>query len=165
MRTLVPGRARHRRVSLATASSTLATVAVLTAGCGGSGGSGSVSAKRSAADFVSRITVEFSRGQSGRLWDELLPADQAVVTRARYMECERNEGWDLKKIKVIETYDDTIAIGTKSVPSTAVTLRVTSADGVTTATMHTVSVNGKWRWILQPGDRAAYRTGKCPSSG
>jgi hypothetical protein len=43
-----------------------------------------------------------------------------------------------------------------------VTVRVTSDDGITTATMHAVSVRGKWRWVLQSSDREAYASGKCP---
>ena len=119
----------------------------------------------SASDFVKQVTVQFSRGQSGRLWDELLPADQAVVTRARFVACQQNEGWNLKSIKVLETYADPVDVDGKSLPAKAVSVRVTSEDGVTTATMHAVSVNGTWRWILQPVDRAAYKSGKCPNTG
>lgn len=142
-------------------------VAALVAGCGGgsaSGTSGASSGQKSAADFVKKVTIEFSRGQSGRLWDQLLPADQGVVTRARFVACQRNEGWSLKSIKVLETYDDPVDVEGKSLSAKAVTVRVTS-DAVTTATMHAVSVNGTWRWILQPVDRAAYKSGKCPSTG
>lgn len=138
--------------------------AVLAAGCFGGGSTGS-KGTQSAADFVRRVTTEFSRGQSGRLWDELLPADQAIVTRARFVACQANEGWNLKSIKVLETYDDPVAIGAKSLPAKAVSVRVTSDDGVTTATMHAVSVKGTWRWVLQPLDRTAYASGKCPRTG
>ena len=138
-----------------------AGVVLLAAGCGGSGGT---SGQQSAAGFVKQVTVQFSRGQSGRLWDELLPADQAIVSRARFVACQQNEGWSLKSIKVLETYDDPVDVEGKALPAKAVTVRVTS-DGVTTATMHAVSVNGTWRWILQPVDRAAYRSGKCPRTG
>ncbi len=146
-------------VTTATAATLLAGLA---AGCGGS--SGGTTGQQSAATFVKQVTVQFSRGQSGRLWDELLPADQAIVTRARFVACQQNEGWNLKSIKVLETYDDPVDVGGKSLPAKAVTVRVTS-DGVTTATMHAVSVNGTWRWVLQPVDRAAYTSGKCPSTG
>ncbi len=148
-----------KNVILATAAALLAALA---AGCGGS--SGGAGGTQSAAGFVEQVTVQFSRGQSGRLWDELLPADQAVVTRARFVACQQNEGFNLKSIKVLETYADPVDVEGKSRPATAVTVRVTS-DGVTTATMHAVSVNGTWRWILQPVDRAAYKSGKCPSTG
>ena len=135
--------------------------AAFAAGCGGSGG-GSASGKESATGFVHRITVEFSRGQSGRLWDELHPADQALVTRARFAECERNDGFNLKAFKILESYNEPIDVAGKTSPSTAVSVRATSEDGETTATMHAVSVGGTWRWILQTADAAAYKKGRCP---
>ena len=139
--------------------------AVLATSCGTGGSGGSRPRTQSAAEFVRSVTTEFSRGQSGRLWDQLLPADQRIATRARFLECQPNEGWSLKSIKVLETYDDPVVVRAKSVPSKAVTVRVTSDDGVTTATMHAVSYKGTWRWILQASDRRAYMTGKCPRTG
>ncbi len=144
----------------------VAVTAVLGAGClGGGSGATKGAGTESAPDFVRRVTTEFSRGQSGRLWDELIPADQRVVTRALFVECQANEGWNLKGIKVLETYDDPVHVGAKALTSKAVSVRVTSDDGITTATMHAVSVNGKWRWVLQQSDRTAYATGKCPRTG
>lgn len=151
-------------VTKAAAAALIAGVAASVGGCGGGGTTGATSGQQSAADFVKQVTVQFSRGQSGRLWDELLPADQAVVTRARFVACQQNEGWNLKRIKVLETYDDPVYVAGKTIPAKAVTVRVTS-DGVTTATMHAVPVNGTWRWVLQPVDRAAYASGKCPRVG
>jgi len=137
--------------------------AALAAGCTGGGGGGSgTPAKESAAAFVHRITVEFSRGQSGRLWDELHPADQAIVTRAAFVTCEHNDGFNLKGFKVLDSYHEPVDVDGKTSPSTAVSVRTTSEDGETTATMHAVSVGGTWRWILQPADVAAYKKGKCP---
>ena len=150
-------------------ASTLLVVAtaVLAVGCGGggSGASGGGGTTKSVADFVRQVTTQFSRGQSGRLWDTLLPADQRVVTRARFVACQANEGWNLKSMKVLETYADTVNVGTTSLQSRAVTVRVTSDDGVTTATVHAVPVGSKWHWILQPSDRTAYMKGKCPRTG
>ena len=155
---------RRRALPIVAATALVVATALLGGGCFGGGG-GSQSGTGSPSDFVRRITTEFSRGQSGRLWDELLPADQRLVTRARFVNCQANEGWNLKSIKVLETYDDPVAIGTKTVPSKAVTVRVSSDDGITTATMHAVWVNGTWRWVLQSSDRAAYAAGKCPRTG
>jgi hypothetical protein len=133
-------------------------LAALVAGCGGGG-----SRQESAPTFVKRITLEFSRGQSGRLWDELHPAEQAAVTRTRFIACERNEGFGLKSVKLLETYPETIDVAGRNTPSTAVSVRVTSDDGITTATLHAVLADGKWRWILQPSELAEYRQGRCPS--
>ena len=89
---------------------------VLTSACGGTTSAANRSVK-SADAFVRQITIEFSRGQSGRLWDELLPADQRIVSRARFVECQANEGWGLKSLKVLDTYDEPVAAGAKTVGS------------------------------------------------
>jgi hypothetical protein len=142
----------------------LAVVALVSALTGCGGGSSSNGSSQSAASFIDQVITQFSRGQAGPLWDTLHPADQAVVSRARYMACQKNEGFDLTKINVLQTYSDTVNVGDKPESSTAVSIRVTADDGITTATMHAVKVNGKWRWILSPADYAAYKAGKCPSS-
>ena len=148
----------------------VALVASFLTACGSGGGSssaGSTAGAQSATRFVRQITTEFARGQAGRLWDTLHPADQAIVTRDRYSTCQTNSGFDLKSFKVLETYADPVTVGGKSTPATAISVQVTSDDGVTTATMHAIRVKGGWRWILSPADYAAYKQGKCPptSSG
>ena len=80
------------------------------------------------------------------------------------MACQTTSGFELKKFRVLQTYPDTVEVAGKPTQSTAVSVRVTSDDGVTTATMHAVRLNGSWRWILSPADYAAYKHGKCPSS-
>ncbi len=129
----------------------------LTAGCGSS-----TSGPESADAFMKRITTEFSRGQAGRLWESLVPAEQRVVTKARYLACQRNGGFRLRSFKVLDTYNEGVEVEGKATPSTAVTVQVTSDDGVTTATMHAVKIDGHWHWLLQPADLAAYTAGRCP---
>lgn len=153
---------RRRSVRFVAAAVLVSATGLAATACGTSGSQGRAP---SAADFVRRITTEFSRGQSGRLWDELVPADQRVVSRARFVACQANEGWNLKKLDVLETYKDPVNVGAKTLQADAVTVRVTSDDGVTTATMHAVPANGTWRWVLQPADRQAYLGGKCPRTG
>jgi hypothetical protein len=151
-------------VSLALVAAALLVFAAT--GCGsGNNGSSVGAGTQSASDFLRQITTQFSRGQSGRLWDTLHPSDQAVVSRDRYTACQRNEGFNMTGMKVLETYSDPVDIAGKTMPATAVSVRVTSDDGVTTATMHAVRVGGSWRWILSSADYAAYQKGTCPSSG
>jgi hypothetical protein len=138
-------------------------VLALVAGCGSSGNVGLRAGSQSASDFIRQVTTQFSRGQAGPLWDTLHPADQAVVSRARYMACQSNEGFNLMKIKILETYADTVNIAGKPTPSTAISVKVTADDGDTTATMHAVKIGGTWRWILSPADYASYAKGKCPT--
>ncbi|MFI5054376.1 MAG: hypothetical protein ACHQDE_08440 [Acidimicrobiia bacterium] len=154
-------------MALKVRTSVLATAAVVAAvltGCGGSGGGGTAGGRQSAGDFIRQVTTQFSLGQTGPLWDTLHPADQAIVSRTRYMACHTSSGFELQKFKVLQTYADTVDVAGKVTHSTAVSVRVTADDGVTTATMHAVKLNGKWRWILSPADYTAYKQGKCPSS-
>ena len=130
--------------------------------CGTGSSSGTPTGKESAADFIKRVTTEFSRGQAGRLWDELYSADQAIVSRARYMQCQGNQGFRLNGIKVLESYPEAVDISGAPERSEAVTVQVSSDNGITTATVHAVKVGASWHWILSAADRAAYRSGKCP---
>jgi hypothetical protein len=139
-----------------------AVVLLATTACGSSGAGAGSSGKESAKAFVQRITTEFSRGQSGRLWDQLAPADQAVVSRARYTACEGNEGFTLRAVKVLDSYSEPVDVDGASEHSDAVTLQVTSDTGVTTATIHAVPIGGHWHWILSSADRSAFSSGKCP---
>ncbi len=156
------GGGRRRRGAVWALIGATAVLAVASAaGCGGSAGGGS-GGKESAPAFVQRITTEFARGQSGRLWDELAPADQAVVSRARYTACLGNEGFTLRSVKVLDSYSEPVEVDGASERSDAVTLQVTSDTGVTTATIHALPIGGTWHWILSSADRAAFTAGKCP---
>ena len=156
------GRLRRRRGGAALIGAAAVLAVLSAAACGGGGGGAGSGGKESAKAFVQRITTEFSRGQTGRLWDELAPADQAIVTRARYAACQGNEGFVLKSVKVLDSYSESVDVDGSSEHSDAVTLQVTSDTGVTTATIHAVPVGGRWHWILSSADRAAFRSGKCP---
>jgi len=154
----------NRVALLAVAASLAVAGGSLLAACGGT--SNATQQRTNAAGaFVRQVTLEFSRGQSGRLWDQLLGSDQSVVSRSRFVECQANTGWNLKSLKILDGYSDAVTVGAKTIGATAVTVRVTSDDGVTTATMHAVPVGSGWRWVLQPSDRQAYLKGKCPRSG
>lgn len=155
------GRRRRRGGGVALIGATAIVALLSAAGCGGGSGGAGSGGKESAPAFVQRITTEFSRGQAGRLWDELAPADQAIVTRARYAACQGNEGFTLKSVKVLDSYSEPVDVDGSSERSDAVTLRVTSDTGVTTATIHAVPSSGGWHWILSSADRAAFAAGKC----
>ncbi len=143
------------------AASVLLIVTLVTA-CGGTGSSGTTGGKESASAFIQRVTTQFSRGQSERLWSELYPADQAIVSRSRYLACQGNEGFRLTGMKVLETYPESVDVAGAPEKAEAVTVQVTSDNGVTTATVHAVKAGSTWHWILSPADRAAYKQGKCP---
>lgn len=133
----------------------VAAAVAIVAGCGGSTQADTPSA------FIKHVTVEFSRGQAGRLWDELVPSEQAIVPRSLYVSCGSN-GFRLRGFKVLEQYDEPVSVLARQLPARAVSVQVTSDDGVTTATMHAVLVDGRWRWILSRRELAAFRAGRCP---
>ena len=87
-----------------------ALIGVLASACAGGSSSGTSGGTDSATAFVQRVTTEFSRGQSGPLWDELYPKDQALASRSRFMQCEGNQGFHLKSFKVLETFNDSVDI-------------------------------------------------------
>ena len=148
-------------------AATLAAAAlavVVLAACGSGGGGGGAGGTQSAPDFIKQVTSQFALGQYGPLWDTLHPADQAVVSRSRYMACQSGVGFQLRKLKVLDSYADTVDVAGTPTASTAVSIQATSDDGVTTATMHAIKVHGAWRWMLSARDRAAYKQGRCPSS-
>lgn len=145
-----------------TAVLALGAAATLAAGCAGGGGGGAGSGKQSATGFIEQVTTEFSRGQAGRLWGQLYPADQALVTRAKYVQCQGNEGFGLKSVKVLDSFSEPVDVDGVSQQAEAVTVQVLADDGKTTATVHAISSGGQWRWILSPAERAAYKSGKCP---
>jgi len=151
---------RGPRRAATLAGAMLAVVVLAACGSGGSGAGGN----QSASDFIRHVTTQFSLAQYGPLWGTLHPADQAIVTRSRYMACQSAVGFELRKLKVLDTYADTVYVAGKATASTAVSIRATSDDGVTTATMHAIKVGSGWRWMLSPRDLAAYKQGRCPSS-
>ena len=119
-------------------------------------------AAQSAADFIRQVTTQFSRGQTGRLWDT--PSSRRPGRRQSRALHGVPEQLRLRpeKFKILETYADTVDVAGKATPSTAVSVRVTSDDGVTTATMHAVKFNGTWRWILVAGRLRRLQAGQVP---
>lgn len=102
-------------------------------------------------------------GQWGPDWDNLLPAQQAVVTRDAFLTCNAEKQNPAAGVKVKDTYIESIdvpEIGTTE--TTAVTLHLTIDSREQDTTMHVVKVGDAWHWILSPDDIAAYKAGECP---
>ena len=133
---------------------------LLLAACGGGDDSGG-----SAGDAVIQQMQQLSRGQMGRQWDDLHPAQQALIPRDHFVQCGGIEV-NIDGTKVIETYEEEVLIpGTdQRVQSTAVTVEMTFSSGeakrTQTQTFHEILVDDEWRWIV--ADPAAYADGQCP---
>jgi hypothetical protein len=129
--------------------------------------------EQDAGAWMKELTERSLRGQYGRNWESLHPVHQAVVTRDRYDRCERadDEGGAVKiTTEVVEIYEEPLKIN--GIPgitdTTAVTLRFSYNNPLTGKpaeehrTVHTVNVDGEWKWILRPQDYNAYKKGSCP---
>ena len=95
---------------------------------------------------------------------------QAVVSRSKFDECVGTgfpSGVEFEGVDVEEVYDEPIdvpRIPEKTSKAVTLTLRA-SAGGETerdTDTYHLIDVGGRWAWILETQDVAAYERGECP---
>lgn len=129
-------------------------VVALTLACGSG-------ASNSADDAVRRQFGYLDKGQWGLQWEEMHPAQQAIVTRECFISdsAEEKTGIEIEVRKILETYEEDIEIpGTDLlVPSTAVTLKLEVRQGLLsdtiTETFHEVLVDGDWRWLSSNPER------------
>lgn len=120
--------------------------------------------------FMEQVYRSLLVGRHGGAWDLLHPAHQALVTRARYVECAAD--WPpspkLQTFQVLDVFPDPLEVPLiPETSSTAVRYRVTvgagSASDSFTATGHAVAVDGRWRWVLSVPDISAFEQGACPA--
>jgi hypothetical protein len=135
---------------------------LLAAGCGGEEDPAATGAGSAAV----RKYEDLYSGNFGRAWDELHPAHQRIVSRARFAQCARQTiaVGDLESIEVLDVFDDDIRVaGLRERRAKAVRVRVSSFHGESfTVAEHEVKVGDRWRWILNSAAVAAYRQGRCP---
>ena len=107
---------------------------------------------------ATRTVIErLAKGQNGPAWDLLVPQQQALIPRIKFLDCgDPSAAFDFNSVKVTDTYDEEVEInGTSSVvPSKAVTVDMSftlaGQEQTQTFTIHLVDVNGEWRWNLAP---------------
>jgi hypothetical protein len=145
-----------------------ASLALLAAGCGGS------EPEQQPVEFLEALLSQLYRGEHGAAWETLYGRHQEVATRREYVACEGEAPafpGRLEQVEVLGSREEQWRVAGEAQPreSTTVTYRVTVSLAGTperfTGTGHLVAVDGRWRWILNPGDYAAYRAGRCPVTG
>ena len=146
-----------------------AVAAVVAGGCGGAR-----EPSQQPVEFLESLFGHLYRGEHGRAWESLLGSHQDVVTRQRYVACERNAPafpGRFEGVEVLRTSDEDwqVAGDAEARESTAVTYRITVSLGGEperfTGTGHLVAEDGAWRWVLNTRDFKAYRAGRCPVTG
>jgi hypothetical protein len=113
-------------------------------------------------------------GNQGSQWDTLHPGYKAVVSRARFVACERQAAAAVGKITIVGiSAEGTRVFRTKlpllgTVNVNAVTVAVTYRRGGSKSAQIAeidslwVAHKGRWVRIYTPADYAAYKAGNCP---
>jgi hypothetical protein len=148
---------------VARALTIIAAVLVL-AGCGGE-----IDPARTPAGAAQvRLLENIYKGRFATAYDELHPAYQRIVPKARFVACSRELGLGgLDSIEILDVYDQSVRIpGAGKVNAKAVRVRLTSSSGDSLEPFvnHEVKVGSSWRWVLDEDDARAYEAGRCPST-
>jgi hypothetical protein len=153
----------------------LAALAVLV-GCGGGSGdddTDAVGPDQSASEFLVEHVERSLKGQFARVWENLHPAHQDVVSKSQFNRCQSEQFEEEvgalptdTKVEAVEEYDESVEPpgGLGTLDTKAVTLRISSesAEEAATDTSHAVMVDGNWKWFLDHADFEAYSNGDCP---
>lgn len=127
--------------------------------------------------FVAVIYGQVLNQQHDRLYNELVPQQQALVSRDRFDTCMEQrfralnipDGTHVSRWRTIDVLHVTITLpGTRvRVRSTVVTVKLTLSDGTSTDqasdTYHLIIARGHWRWMLDATAMTAYKARRCPA--
>lgn len=124
----------------------------------------------SAGDAMKRQYGLLDKSQWSRYYDELHPAQQAIVNRDRFADCSaKNRGTiSFNSVKVLETFDEEWPVSGTDIrgASKAVTIEIDAQSGSQNQkvkhTGHQFNVDGKWRWVMGPEAIEAFKQGQCP---
>ncbi len=121
-----------------------------------------------------RVATASLNGTLGSQWDSLHPRYKAVVSKARFVACERKASAGIGKIKVL----DVSAEGTQVIQTKMPLLGAVDVNDVTLAVIYRkgaekssriaevdslwVAHKGHWVRVYTSGEYAAYKAGKCP---
>ena len=130
----------------------IAVAAVLVlADCGGGGAVASGGLEPPEKAFE-RQAHELTDGQADLAYNEIHPAQQALITQAAYQKCATPRGaFTIDRIDIKKVYDEDITIpGTTIVTASkaiiaTVTLKLGTVKNPLTSTYHEVLVDGAWR--------------------
>lgn len=138
----------------------LVAVVLLGAACSSGGAKPAASAStattvtEAGAEAALRLQVQqLSDGQFGLMYDTLHPAQQAVLSKDRFVACYRKiaPAGTITDVKVKTHYSESVLIpGTSQhADSTAITTSFKVGGGTaSTATFHEFNVDGTWRWTF-----------------
>jgi hypothetical protein len=124
--------------------------------------------------FLERVITQVVDNDYGQAWQTLHPAHQRVAPLREYVRCEERSPIPgrVTAIDVVGVRNESLRIaGAAPVDTKAVSLRITISNLATgqreavPATLHAVSVDGRWRWVLPQQRYALYRANACGAGG
>jgi hypothetical protein len=152
-----------RRLALVVAAASMAAGAAVPAT--------DAATKPGAAAFLKTVVRQIVTNDYEHAWLTLHPAQQQLVPQDDYVRCELQTpvAGRLAWIKTVRVKDARFRVGglTGLVKGKAVTLRIKLTDDesgssvVVTHTAHTLSVGGRWRWILPANRIGLYSSSAC----
>jgi hypothetical protein len=113
-------------------------------------------------------------GNHAQRWDALHPKYKAVVSKARFVACERQASAGLGKIKVIGVQAEGTSVyhvklpllGTVDVNDVTLAITFRRGTGKTNQIAEVESLwvanHGRWVHVYSPDEYNAYKAGKCP---
>jgi hypothetical protein len=112
---------------------------------------------------------DFFAGQYGDVWALLHPAEQELVTRERYIQCEERAGFPAALISLKPSGVFATSLNREGYPEHSVTIVQLRAKGRTPDGVETVRLQyqllkseGQWAVLLPDHEYAAYKAGRCP---
>lgn len=128
-----------------------------------------------AGHALERMLNEAELGLFDQLWMEIDPAQQAVIPRQRFVECETTvwqrmatSGYRYVVTDPPEAMGRPMKVFGTDVTRDRVVLVQMGLESDTGGGMHRTNflgaVDGRWRWIVGSPEVDAYRTGACPTN-
>jgi hypothetical protein len=127
-----------------------------------------------AIEALKQQTDQVNAGQWKTEWASLIPAQQRIVSSARYVECRVKAtpaGLSRRIERILGTKQETAPVPgtTTQLPSVAISFVFTASFKGQTApgvdTLHEFLIAGRWRWAMADATIAAYQKGACPDYG
>jgi hypothetical protein len=132
------------------------------------------SSASSPALLAERVAKSSFKGAFGAQWDILHPTFKRVVSRARFIQCERKAAAGIGKLDIKSVNAEGTRVFSIKLPllgkrevngvGLAITYRRAGEkqDRIVEVELFWVAHRGKWARILVPADYQAYKAGRCP---
>jgi len=115
-----------------------------------------------ASDAAEHLYEEFLAGNYGAAWDSLHPAQQRIVARDTFINCQAGISIPWTRVQILREHDeiwDAPEVG--QVTTRAVEAQLMGDQDITQGTLHLVQVDGEWRWFLDESSVRAFKQGDC----